>query len=515
MSLTAKDIWKLYENGVEHHNKINLYSLTEQAHRFFEGDQWYKTASSDSLPVVNVIQPTVEYKTAIVAQNHVNITYTPMNNDENRELYGKVCEKLADHTMKRWELGRMDDICWQVVRNACIAGDSYLYFYNGDGGAQIIDNINIYLGDEQQKDIQRQPYIIIYERQPVEYIKAKAKENGISKKLIEDIRADEDTEHALGDHAKAEVKGNGKCVSLLYMYKDENGYVHTIRSTKEVIYSPDNLVAATNAKGEAVNGLRLYPIASFVWQPKYGSARGVGEVNPLVPNQTEINKGYARRAVSVKENAYPKLVYDRSKIENPENLTSVGATIAVDNLAANPVSSMVSYLTPAPVSSAAQQLCEELINYTRTLSGAGDAALGQINPEKASGTAILAVADQTQLPLNAQISAFRAFVEDIASIWYALWCVYNPEGVVISAGQGSMQYDLTVDPILLWAMRVDIKTDISSASPFSKYAQQQAIDNLFTTGAITFEEYVSLLDGTSVLPKARLEELLAARQKLI
>ncbi len=515
MNMTARDIWKLYENGVEHHNKINLYNLTEQAHRFFEGDQWYNTAGGENLPVINIIQPTVEYKTAIVAQNRVNITYTPLNNDENRLLYAKVCERLAEHTLKRWELAKMDDLCWEVVRNACIAGDSYLYFYNGEGNAQIIDNINIYLGDEQQRDIQRQPYIIIYERQPVEYIKLKAKENGISNRLIEEIKADEDTARSLGDHAKAEVKGEGKCVSLLYMYKDEQGYVHTVRSTKEVIYSPDSLIAATNSSKKIVNGLKSYPVASFVWQPKYGSARGIGEVNPIVANQTEINKGYARRAASVKEHAYPKLVYDRSKVEDPESLATVGATVAVDNLAANPVSSIVSYLSPAPISGAAQSLCEELINYTRTLSGAGDAALGQINPEKASGTAILAVADQTQLPLNAQISAFRAFVEEIAAIWFALWCVYNPEGVVINAGQGDMQYDLSIDPILLSAMRVDIKTDVSSATPFSKYAQQQAIDNLFASGAISFEEYVSLLDQTSVLPKSRLEELISARKTLM
>ncbi len=28
-------VWSLYEKGVDHHNRINLYSRTEQAHRFF------------------------------------------------------------------------------------------------------------------------------------------------------------------------------------------------------------------------------------------------------------------------------------------------------------------------------------------------------------------------------------------------------------------------------------------------------------------------------------------------
>ena len=52
-------VWSLYEKGVDHHNRINLYSRTEQAHRFFLGEQWYGLdGDAQSLPVLNIIQPT-------------------------------------------------------------------------------------------------------------------------------------------------------------------------------------------------------------------------------------------------------------------------------------------------------------------------------------------------------------------------------------------------------------------------------------------------------------------------
>ncbi len=512
MKLDASEVWKRYQNGSEHHSKTELYSKTEKAHKFYAGDQWYDTGNGKDLPVMNIIAPIVEYKAASVARNKVDIIYTPMNNDENRQLYQKLCDKLSDFTLRRWERANMDDICWKVVKRAAIAGDSYLYFPDDDTKPQIIDNVNIFFGDEQQPDIQKQPYIIIFERAPVETVKKIALKNGIDEKLIENIKGDDEKTSSLSLLSQSEVNGQDKCSCLLYMYKDEDGVVHVQRSTKSVIFSPDRPVAPADDSGNFHDGLTVYPVASFVWKQAYGSSRGWGEVIPLTANQVEINRTYARRAVAVKAAAYPKLIYDKGKIEEPETLMSAGASIGVENLQGNPVNSMVSYLTPAPISAQAERLAQELIDYTKSLAGAGDAVLGLINPEKASGTAILAVADQSQLPLNQQISAFRAFVEDVANIWYAMWCVYNPDGVTVTAGSGDMLYDIKVSPVLLKAMQVDIRTDVCSSTPVSKFAQQQAIDNLFASGAITFEEYVSLLDSGSVLPKSRLEELLNKRK---
>lgn len=86
-------VWSLYEKGVDHHNRINLYSRTEQAHRFFLGEQWYGlSGDTQSLPVMNIIQPTVEYKVATVAQNNVSIHFSPLNTDEDQPFYQRVCE---------------------------------------------------------------------------------------------------------------------------------------------------------------------------------------------------------------------------------------------------------------------------------------------------------------------------------------------------------------------------------------------------------------------------------------
>ena len=505
-------VWSLYEKGVDHHNRINLYSRTEQAHRFFLGEQWYGlSGDTQSLPVMNIIQPTVEYKVATVAQNNVSIHFSPLNTDEDQPFYQRVCETLNRYAASRWEQLKMDDLCWQVVKDSCIAGEGYIYFYTGDAQAQVVDNTSVYLGDEQQPDLQKQPYIILYERCGVDRVRALARENGVPEDRVAEILPDEDTEHVLGDDGKKEVGGAGKCSCLLMMEKDEQGYVHITRATKHVVYQPDTALRAYDAEGNPVGGLKKYPIVNYLWMRKKGSARGAGEVEQLLANQIEINKTVARRALSVKSFAFPKLVYDRGRVENPEALAEVGASIAVDNLSANGVEGLVSYLNPAPISAAAENLTAELIQTTRDLAGAGDAATGTINPENASGVAIIAVRDQAQLPLNEQLASFRQFVEDIASVWYEIWTAYHPQGLEIAIPAGGGLTSLTIPASVLSAIRVGIRIDISSATPFSKYAQQQALDGLFERGAITFAEYVGAMEDDSGLPKGKLMDILRAR----
>ena len=212
----------------------------------------------------------------------------------------------------------------------------------------------------------------------------------------------------------------------------------------------------------------------------------------------------ARRLMNAKMTAFSRLVYNADKVLNKEALEEVGAAIKVRDMQANAVTDIVSYLGAAPMSPDAQALAQELVQQTRDLAGAGDAALGQVNPEKASGAALIAVRDQAARPLNEQIADFRQFVEDVASIWFELWAAYYPaelsRGIYALSGEE------------LRRLRVEIRIDVSPNSPYSRYAQEQALENLFQKGVITFEEYVAALDENAAAPKQKLEDIIQARK---
>jgi len=456
-----------------------------------------------------VIRPVVDYKLGMVAQNGMSIHYSAMNYDDNYRQMTQVCEKLNHHAEKTWERLKLDRIVWDIILDACISGDSFAYFYSDNGKIELnaIDATNVFLSDEQETELQNQKYILIAQRLFVEDVKAQAKKNGLSEEEIGLITADNETSMRAGDKAKTEVvqdEDGGKCVSILKMWK-QDGTVHIARTVKNVVYQPDT----------AIEGMKLYPLAHFSWDREKGGARGIGEVCHRIPNQIEINKSLWRLITGIKQFSFPHIVYDNAVLskENVERLSIVGSNIGVNANKLQRVSDTIQYLQPASINPLAANIVGDMITRTRELAGAGDAVTGQINPEQASGAAIIAVRDAAALTLNRHVAAFRQFVEDIARIWYDMWTAYHPEGMEIpisAEGQPSTAQKITADE--LQKLKIEVRVDVSPNNPFSKFAQEQALANLFARGALTFEEYVKALDDDASSPKGKLQEIVDARK---
>lgn len=570
----ATEIWKKYQQGVNHHNQIGLYEKVRKAYRFFEGDQWHGLESDgEVMPQYNFIQPVVEHKAASVAMNGMAINYSPMEYGSDYQTAARACDVLNRYAARQWELLKMDKLGWAIIKDACIAGDSYLYFYDRNLHAQMIDGPNVYFADETSRDIQGQDWIIIAERRFVQDVRREAKENGLTQEEIDLIGPDSDTGQLLGDDARQNSQQEDKrCTSLLYMRKNKEGIVTISRSTQNVVYQPEEVMQGKEKEsGEpAGKGMQLYPLAGLWWVPKKESARGVGEVTPLIPNQIEVNKMLVRRLMNAKITAFGRMVYNKRTVANPESVAEVGSAIEVMDTPAARVTDHVAYLHPSPMSADAKNLTDEMISQTRDLAGAGDAALGQINPEQASGSAIIAVRDQAALPLNEQIAEYKQFCEDVAAIWFDLWVAYHPNGMEVELppeeqpgllagmmpqgldiGQGmgqtggmaagtppaapmgqigqsaapmgqmpGMMMDAEMEPTkemipaeVLQQMRPSIRIDVSPVNPYSKYAQEQSLAGLFQAGAITFEEYVEALDEQASTPKQKLQEIIDRRME--
>ena len=512
-SINAAELWDLYQKGLDYINKINLVSDTDECHRFYSGDQWYGLKSDgEKMPMFNFIKGVVKYKVAVVAQNSMSAVYSNMGDKE--EIMMKACEALNKHFNKMWELAKMDTQGWKIIKDSAIQGDSYIFFPTADvTETQLVDNVNVLLGDEKNSNIQEQPYVIIVERKFVNEVREEAKKYGIKEEEIDLIVSDEDFQNQLGDKNEVDNKP-GKCTCLLYMYKDDEGIVHFLRGTRSVIYQPDTILQATDADGNPFGtGIKRYPLVNFIWEDRKGTARGIGEVKQLIPNQLEVNKTLARRSVAIQQNAFGKLAYNENAINNPEDLDIVGAKIALSDVSAQKVQDMITYLQPMSMSADAKNFSDELVTVSKDLAGAGDSAQGSVDPTQASGAAIIAVRDQAALPLNEQLAKYKQFVEDLALLWYDLWVNYNPNGLQIEYEDDELgEVHEVIDAETLERMRVNVRIDISKNNPYSKYAQEQALENLFVAQAITFEEYVEALDDDAAVPKAKLKDIIDKRQ---
>ena len=515
--LEVTDIYRKYEKSHDYIQKKNLIKRTDRCWDMYIGRQWKNLETGgEELPIMNMIQPIVKYKVSTIAQSAMTANFT---DSEGRDELNDIFKLLNVKFAQSWEKSKMDDVKWKMNKYSAVQGDTYALFWSKDTKdmPQILQNTSVLLADENQQDIQKQPYIIIRERLSLQSIIEEAKKNGIPESEISMIAVDDDTEDEIQN--KDEV--SDKVTSYLYMEKDENGVVRMCKSTKTCIYKPMSSFLSTDKRGETAGRLKSYPIVTLVWEPVPNSARGVSEVEKLIPNQIELNKTLARRAVSVRMSAFPRLAYDKSAVVNPKDLLKVGAAIGINGGGAQSINQMISYLSPANTSSDAQALFQDLLLQTKDLDGAGDMALGNINPERTSGEAITAIRDQTQIPLNEQVKINSQFVEDVANLWFDMWTTWDIEEFQRPAVDplGQEVTDEMGEPVMeripmseLEGLKPSVRVDVSEDNRWTRLSEQQALDNLLQQGHITFEEYVELAPENSILPNGKLKKLLERRQ---
>ena len=504
-------IWALYEKGRNYHRRVGIYVDTDRNYNMYNGNQWAGAKLGEVEPVQkNFIKPIVKYKLAVIHDNLYAINFSSLNfeNREFRKSADRYCDMLNRYAANIWERDKMDFKGRRVSKDAAI-NDEGIVYVNFDKEKmlpvnEIVKKNDVYYGNENDDDIQSQPYILIRKRMPVVNAIELALAEGLGKEKTDFIIGDSDTFEESGEAAKIELDN---MVTVVYkMYKKE-GTVRFSVATRWVDIVED-----------ADTGLSLYPIAHFCWEEKEGCARGEGEVRYLIPNQIEVNRTEVRRVLTVKYQAWPTRVVDTSRVVNPEALNRVGVTVKTNGQPVDDVAKIVATIPPAEMSPDVVKLQEDLIQVTRDLAGAGDTATGQVNPESASGRAILAVQQASQAPMTEQKESYKNFIEDLARIWLEYLIVHSVDGVPMeeevtdpTTGEEYVQI-VTVPQSVLEQLQATVKIDITPKGVYDKFAQEQTIENLMMNGLFTaqrvseLETYVKILPDDAVAPKMKIQE---------
>jgi len=502
-------VFALYEKGREYHRRMGIYRDSDRNYRFYNGNQWEGAKLGEVEPVQkNFIKPIVKYKVSVIHDNLYAIHYSPRSHGGSRQE-GQLCRLLNNYAAGVWEKDRMDFKGRRVTKDAAINDEGIIYVdFDRETMMpvnEIVKKADIYYGNENDDDIQSQPYILIRRRLPVAAAQELAERFGCREK--DRIAPDSDTGEESGDAAKQEVDA---MVTVVYKLYKKEGRVHFSAATRHVQLAKDRNT-----------GLKLYPVAHFNWEEKEGSARGEGEVRYLIPNQIEVNRTEVRRVLTVKYQAFPQKVVDVSKVVNPEALSTVGGTIRTNGQTVEDVHKIVGTLPPAQMSPDVRQLQEDLIRVTRDLAGAGDSATGQINPETASGRAILAVQQASQAPMTEQKESYKNFLEDLARIWLEYLTVHcgdtlELEDIQMDPETGEQQVKpVTVTGEQLRQLRSTVKIDVTPKGVFDRFAQEQTMENLLVQGLFQaqrvgeLEVYANVLDDDAVAPREKIRQAVA------
>lgn len=511
-------IWGLYEKGRNYHRRVGIYVDTDRNYRMYNGNQWEGAKLGDVEPVQkNFIKPVVKYKVSVIHDNLYAINYSSQNyeNQEFHKAAERYCDLLNGYASRVWERDKMDFKGRRITKDAAINDEGILYIDFDEEKMipvnEIIKKNDVYYGNENDDDIQAQPYILIRKRMPVVNAIDLALSKGMSKDKVDFIIGDNDTFEESGEAAKIELDN---MVTVVYKMYKQDGTVRFSIATRWVDIAED-----------VDTGLSLYPIAHFNWEEKEGSARGEGEVRYLIPNQIEVNRTEVRRVLTVKYQAYPQKVVDVSKISNPQALNTVGGTLRTNGTPVEDVHKIVGTIPPAQMSPDVVKLQEDLIAVTRDLAGAGDTATGQVNPESASGRAILAVQQASQAPMTEQKESYKNFIEDVARIWLEYLIVYSVNGLQMEeettdpmTGEETVQL-VHVPQSALQRLQAAVKIDITPKGVYDKFAQEQSLENFLTNGFFNIQRlgelkaYVKSLDDDSVTPKMKLMEVIEEMEK--
>ena len=499
------DIWEDYERGLNYMRMRNVFSDTDLNYRMYNGDQWYGLKVDGIEPVqYNFIETIVNYKTSTINENLWSPKFSSENfeNRDFRKTAEKVCELLDKKASKVWEKDQMDEKIRDISDDACINDEGVMYA-TFDKETQnplneIIEKNNIQYGNEQSSDIQSQPYIIISQRKPVSEVQEMAKNEGVSDELIKYITGDNQSFEQTGDDSK--IEKDPMCTLVTKMWK-EKGSVWFQKAVQKVEITK-----------KEDTGLKLYPVAHFVWNKKKGNARGEGEVRHLIPNQLELNKTYMRICLTIKQCAYSQ------KVANPSAINKIGGVIETTGPVED-VSKIFTYIQPASMSTDVSKLVNDIISITRELKNSGDIATGGINPEQASGRAILAIQNASKQPMNKQATGLKRFIEDLARIWLDMWTAYTPEGMRLEETEidptTGEEYTQLVDipSSVLENLKGSVKVDVTPVSPYDKYAQELSLENLLKGGYFNAQrvgelrKYAESLPDDATMPKQKLLDI--------
>jgi len=509
--ITPEQVQAEYQKMLGYNTAVNLDETVRANENFFIGKQWEGVdAKGLPTPVYNFLKQVVLFSVANITTDNIKMQATPLACERTPEDVERVAEIVNKEFDRLFEFNRVPNLVREYMRNAAVDGDSCLFTFWDDtvdagfglrGGirTEIVDNMRVGFGNTACRDPQKQPYILIERREMTKELRRAAQEAGNPR--WNDIQPDNE------NHNTDSYKNSSeRSTVLLRMWKErKTGTVWACEvSGRVMLREPWDM------------GLRLYPVTWINWDYIPDSYHGQALVTGLIPNQIFVNKLFAMSMISLMTSAFPRTVYDKTRIPKWNN--AVGAAIGVNG---GDVSGVAKIIDPAQISPQIAQFIQTSVDYTRQFLGATSAALGETRPDNTS--AIIALQRAASIPSEITKQNLYKSIEDLGRIYLDFMAAYYGKrkvqvsmpdvgsDILAFAGKDPEELETVLfDYGILNEMPMALKLDVGASSYWSEMASVQTLDNLLMQDKITIEEYLERIpDG--YIPKR--QELIASRKQ--
>lgn len=497
IKLTPDEVFKKYHEGLGFNARINLDKEVEDNENFFVGKQWEGVqANGLPTPVFNFLKRVTLFTVASVTTENLKLNATPLGNSGAKGQFYRMTNIVNNEFDSIFEHNRIGNLIREFMRNAAVDCDGCTYTHfdpdietgqatKGGIVTEIVENTRVFFGNPNDRRVQRQPYIILERRLMLEEAKDKADDKGKDAELVQPDQNERKPNFS-------EQLSSDRVTELLYFYRNkETGTIWCYDCF------PGMEIEHKDLK------LKLYPFTWLNWDYRQDNYHGQALISGLIPNQIFINKLFAMSMISLMTTAYPKIVYDKTRIKNWNN--QVGAAIGING---GDVNSVAKIIDPAQISPQIAEFIKLAVDYTQTFLGATAAALGDTRPDNTS--AIIALQRASSTPSELTKQNLYSSIEDLGRIYLDF----------MSVNYGKRKVEVTVpkniDPVVAEFAGVTpggvideefdfaelkkypmlLKLDVGASAYWSEIASMQTLDNLLMQNKIGIDDYLERIpDG--------------------
>lgn len=442
----AQTIYKQFEAGQNFKNSKNILTQANRAVDFYEGNQWgdFRGKLPFEKPSINVIQNVIDGKAASINQKIFKINFIV----DNDNLSTNTISKFTDFQLKEMN---HEDIILSATYDALIKGTGIWYEYwnedkegvlgNIEGAleASIIDIEDIVFSNPNEKNVQKQEWIIIRSRESVKFVKDICT-NLTDKEKQEFIVSDSiDTKYS----NNIEQKDEEMVYSYMKMFK-KDGEVYFEKATKEIVYQePTSLNPMTNEKAikkskkeledneqndvyqdlyekDSVNRHTMqytddeltedeaydlkykanqYPINVLTFLERNNCIFGISFAAQLIPQQKLINQLIAANTLCAVKQAQPSVIVKAGAL-GTANIDFSKPNSVITDYSGYGVNDAIKLLSGGAVPTAQFELAQAMISMTKDVYRANDILNdGRAIASGMSGTAISQLNSIKDMPI--------------------------------------------------------------------------------------------------------------------
>ena len=525
---TCEEILKKYDKCFGFNQQIGLYDTVKVNEDFFIGNQWEGVQSNGlPTPTFNMFKRVINFQVSTITSDNmaIRVTGMPSTSGYTESQLERICEVINHQIAAIMERNKIVAKNREFLRNAAVTGDGCMHFYfdptiengqmvKGEIQAEVLDNLRVMFGNPNCRDVQRQPFIILSRRELVEDVKWRIED------LKEMGREDGETYTKVSDPEDIQPDSE-KFQNEYDSYTDDKVTVLTYyfrnRETKTIwcIETTEKQIIREAYDTE----LSLYPLVWINWDYIRDCYHGQAMVTGLLSNQKFINKMFAMVGISQITTAFPKYVFDRTRIKNWSG--DVGVAIGVNGN----VDNVAKVIEGAPVNPQIAQFLEMAFDKTHSLLGASDVAMGDSRPDNTS--AIIALQRAANTPMELTKQQDYQCMEDACRIWIDMMAVnYGIRMVEVNMdmdkpGEQPLGMQLPTQTFLepfdfsvLKNIQLSIKQDVGASSYWSEMANVQTLENLMMNDRIETVDFLERLPSGYLTKKQELIDKMKARSAM-